>query len=93
MAAYDDGASAGSGEIEMEMQELIVDFTDDGRILLEVKGVKGQECRQITEDLIKALGDVITTENTAEYFEEKVVNVQKDALKVGWTYDANKPEW
>lgn len=40
MAAYDDGASAGSGEIEMEMQELIVDFTDDGRILLEVKGVK-----------------------------------------------------
>lgn len=43
MAAYDDGASAGSGEIEMEMQELIVDFTDDGRILLEVKGVKVRE--------------------------------------------------
>lgn len=33
-----------SGEMgassEMELQELIVDFTDDGRILLEVKGVK-----------------------------------------------------
>ena len=44
---------------------------------------QGQECRQITEELIKALGDVITTENTAEYFEEKVVSVQKvttDAL-------------
>lgn len=42
---------------------------------------QGQECRQITEDLIKALGDVITTENTAEYFEEKVVNVQKVTTK------------
>lgn len=44
MAAYDDGsgAAAAGGEIttEMELQELIVDFTDDGRILLEVKGVK-----------------------------------------------------
>lgn len=28
------------GSTEMELQELIVDFTDDGRILLEVKGVK-----------------------------------------------------
>lgn len=39
--------------------------------------LQGQECRQITEELIKALGDVIQTENTAEYFEEKVVNVNK----------------
>lgn len=28
------------GSTEMELQELIVDFTDDGRVLLEVKGVK-----------------------------------------------------
>ncbi|CAM9357140.1 unnamed protein product, partial [Hapterophycus canaliculatus] len=69
------GGSLG-GSSEMQLQELIVDFTDDGRILLEVKGVKGNECRVITEDLIKALGDVITTENTEEYFEDKVVNVQ-----------------
>lgn len=39
--------------------------------------MQGQECREITEELIKALGDVIHTENTAEYFEEKVVNVNK----------------
>lgn len=48
-----------------------------------MKIAKGAECRVITEDLIKALGDVITTENTEEYFEEKVVNVQhvrKEAL-------------
>lgn len=37
---------------------------------------QGKECRVITEELIKALGDVITTENTEEYFEEKIVNVQ-----------------
>lgn len=45
MSSYDDGsgASAGgdmTGSTEMELQELVVDFTDDGRILLEVKGVK-----------------------------------------------------
>lgn len=39
--------------------------------------MQGQECREITEELIKALGDVIHTENTAEYFEEKVVNINK----------------
>lgn len=42
MSSYEGGASMASyeGEVQMEMQELIVDFTDDGRILLEVKGVK-----------------------------------------------------
>lgn len=45
MSSYDDGSgSSAGGEVggstEMELQELVVDFTDDGRILLEVKGVK-----------------------------------------------------
>ncbi len=45
MASYDGSSeSYGGGELggstEMELQELIVDFTDDGRVLLEVKGVK-----------------------------------------------------
>lgn len=51
MAAYDDGSSAGGevgGSTEMELQELVVDFTDDGRILLEVKGVKVGPMRQCT---------------------------------------------
>lgn len=38
---------------------------------------QGSECKVITEDLIKALGDVITTENTEEYFQERVVNTQR----------------
>lgn len=40
MSQYEGGPTSGGGETRMEMQELIVDFTDDGRILLEVKGVK-----------------------------------------------------
>lgn len=40
MSSYEGGAMESSGETQYEMQELIVDFTDDGRILLEVKGVK-----------------------------------------------------
>lgn len=38
MSSYDGGPSG--EEMQMEMQELIVEFTDDGRVLLEVKGVK-----------------------------------------------------
>lgn len=33
-------------------------------------------CRELTEDLVKALGDVIQTENTSEFYEERVVNRQ-----------------
>lgn len=41
MSSYEEGSTcSGGGEPRMELQELIVDFTDDGRILLEVKGVK-----------------------------------------------------
>ncbi|CAM9383247.1 unnamed protein product [Ascophyllum nodosum] len=95
MSSYEEGPTETGEEKQYEMQELIVDFTDDGRILLEVKGVKGPECRQITEELIKSLGDVIHTENTSEYFQEKVVNtnVLKESVQQGWSYDAKKPEW
>lgn len=36
----DSSGDAPRGERRMEVQELHVEFTDDGRILLEVKGVK-----------------------------------------------------
>lgn len=44
-SSYEQGSSESftgdvGGSSEMELQELVVDFTDDGRILLEVKGVK-----------------------------------------------------
>lgn len=41
MSDYDGGYDGGGQqEVRMEMQELHVEFKDDGRILLEVKGVK-----------------------------------------------------
>lgn len=40
MSDYAEGSTYESEGKQYEMQELIVDFTDDGRILLEVKGVK-----------------------------------------------------
>lgn len=45
---------------------------------------QGPECRQITEELIKNLGDVIHTENTAEYFEEKVINKNIERVRHSW---------
>lgn len=40
MSDYTEGSTYESEGKQYETQELIVDFTDDGRILLEVKGVK-----------------------------------------------------
>lgn len=45
MSDYGEGSSYESEGKQYETQELIVDFTDDGRILLEVKGVKVRKQR------------------------------------------------
>lgn len=66
--------------------EFWVSFCDDATSVPSLTGgvfpsfalicSQGAACRELTEDLIKALGEVITTENTNEYYEDKVVNVQ-----------------
>ena len=38
---------------------------------------QGESCRELTEELIKELGEVIHTENTEEFFEMPVRNVRK----------------
>ncbi|CAM9496061.1 unnamed protein product [Chrysoparadoxa australica] len=77
-------SSAASSNGNMERME--VTLHNDGRVSIKMLGVKGEQCRDITEDMIKELGDVIYTENTEEFYEQPV----EDKAQV---LNTNKPTW
>jgi hypothetical protein len=54
-----------------------IDIRPDGSIGFGVKGVKGRKCQELTKELEEALGDVISTEKTAEFYVEEVVEEKK----------------
>jgi hypothetical protein len=45
--------------MDMELQEIEVQINADGKVEIRVKGVKNQQCLDITADLEKALGGEI----------------------------------
>lgn len=60
----------------MEMQELTVVILPDGQVKIEVNGVKGGGCLELTEQLEKALGTVSSREMTPEAHQQ--VEVAQD---------------
>jgi len=60
------------------MAEVIVDIDKDGNVKIEVNGVEGKACLDITESLEEALGVV---ESRTEK-PEMVKNVQKQSQRV-----------
>lgn len=50
-------------------QELQFRIGSDGTIKLEVKGVKGQKCLELTKELEKELGLLVQREKTSEYYQ------------------------
>lgn len=50
----------------MEMQEITVTILPGGEVKIEVNGVKGGGCMELTEQLEKALGSVSSREMTPE---------------------------
>jgi hypothetical protein len=63
----------------------------DGTVTQKVFGVKGTDCLKITKNIEEALGQVISTEFTEEYYEEPVqlvntvVNVEEGMENGGGT--------
>lgn len=53
------------------MEEIIIRIGKGGKINLNVLGVKGSSCKDLTKNLEKALGSTVETKNTDEYFEQK----------------------
>ncbi len=61
----------------MEIQEVQVVIGPDGQVQIEVNGVKGGGCLELTEQLEKALGTVSSREMTPEAHQQ--VEVSQDA--------------
>ena len=54
----------------MDLQEIEVTIEHNGEVRIEVRGVKGQSCIELTEDVIEALGgEVAEQELTSEAYE------------------------
>jgi hypothetical protein len=50
--------------------DLNIVITNNGKVEIEVKGVDGPLCVDITKDLEEELGVVINREKTSEYYKE-----------------------
>lgn len=53
------------------MQEITIRVGKGGKINLDVAGVKGGSCKDLTKAFEKALGTVSETKNTGEYYEQE----------------------
>lgn len=76
-----DGASGGIERIEFKI-------FPDGRIEETVKGVKGNNCHKITEDINAALGEVVATRPTEEMYEQELRVSNTVEVK-----DENEGDW
>ena len=62
----------------MELEEIQIVIDKDGRVHIEVRGVKGTTCLELTEDLEQALGGQIEARKmTPESYEGAGVQVKK----------------
>ncbi len=56
----------------MDLQEIEVTIERNGEVRIEVRGVKGRSCIELTEDVIEALGgEVAERELTSEADEDE----------------------
>jgi len=63
------------------IQEIDVYIQQDGTVRIEVRGVKGKSCLNLTENIEKALGgQVINREHTDEYYQQE--ETQSDSTRL-----------
>lgn len=56
----------------MEIQEIEVTIDKDGQVQVQVRGVKGKKCLDLTKELELALGGQVTTRVMTPESEEEV---------------------
>jgi hypothetical protein len=52
--------------------DLKITITETGEVQLEVEGVKGSQCLDITKDLENELGEILTREKKSEFYQSDV---------------------
>lgn len=65
----------------MSKQEMEITIGPDGEVKIEVIGVKGRSCVDVSEFLEEALGDVVEREYTREYYQQPTEGT--DQIKIG----------
>jgi hypothetical protein len=52
----------------MEHHELVINIAPDGMVQIEVQGITGSKCMDITKELETDIGKVLTREKKPEYY-------------------------
>lgn len=55
----------------MEYQEIKIKIDDTGKVFVEVVGVKGKKCLDLTKDLEKMLGDLLERTTKPEFYDDE----------------------
>lgn len=53
------------------MEEITIRIGKDGKVNLNVEGIKGTGCKDLTKAMEKALGTVEQTKSTSEMYEQQ----------------------
>jgi biopolymer transport protein ExbD len=61
----------------MQKKQIIVTIDEKGKTSLEVKGVKGNHCVELTDDLLKSLGPVVHQTKKPEFYQSVVAATDK----------------
>ncbi len=64
-------------------QELEITISDTGEITLNVLGMKGKKCMELTKELEESLGIVRAVEHKVEYYEEEEKETESVEIKDG----------
>jgi hypothetical protein len=66
----------------MDVEEIQVFIDEDGKVRLEVRGIKGQSCLELTEELEQLLGgEIEEREMTPESYEGAGIQVQRPQVQ------------
>lgn len=61
--------------------EIDIEITPDGEVKLQVRGVAGAECLELTRKLEEELGLVVEREKTSEYYQAE--SETRTSVKIG----------
>lgn len=62
-------------------QEIEIEITPEGEVILKVKGTPGAECLALTKALEDELGVVVDRQKTSEYYQE--ATSAHDVVEIG----------
>ncbi len=64
-----------------EIQEIDIFISPDGKVTIEVRGVKGSKCLKLTNNLEKALGGKIIIREYTDEFSQQDLDLEQSAFQ------------